>query len=104
MPKIEALHVHAWALLALAASPVNHATAQATVSPDQEYAKYVGRANAIEPQSNFGEKVNVRDGSFLIRTTNIEPTGTDWLIRLPRAFKLNIAGPAFETARGAANE
>lgn len=74
-------------LLALCLSALHEAAAQGAVTPDQEYAKSIGRASAIDPMTSMGEQVNLRDGSFQLRATDIELPGTGPIIRITRTFR-----------------
>lgn len=70
-----------------------------TVTPPQEYVKYVGRASAVEAFADFGDQVNLRDGSFQFRVTDFELPGTGPTIRFTRTFKPNSLGQyLFETS------
>lgn len=62
-------------LLVLSLPATHEAAAQSVMTPDQEYAKYVGKATAIEAFTDFGDRVNLRDGSLLVRATDIELPG-----------------------------
>lgn len=59
----------------------------AQVTPPQEYAKYVGKSNAVEAFADFGDQVNLRDGGLSLQTTDIELPGTGPTIRITRTFK-----------------
>lgn len=72
--------------------------AQTAVTPDREYAKYVGKSQSIDAQADFGTQVNLRDGSFLVRVTDIELSGTGPLIRLTRTFRPKLATQLMETS------
>ncbi len=88
-----------WAVGLGIAFTTNVAMAQPAITPDKEYAKYVGRAGAIEAFSDFGDQVNLRDGSFIVRTTDIELVGTGPTIRITRTFRPNsIAENLHETS------
>jgi len=58
-----------------------------SVTPDQEYAKFIGRARSVSPLTEFGDQINLRDGSLLMRATDIELRGTGPTIRLTRTYR-----------------
>lgn len=66
--------------------------AWAQITPPQEYARYVGRSSAVEAFADFGDQVNLRDGSLLIRVTDVELPGTGPTIRLTRTYRPNSLG------------
>lgn len=61
--------------------------AVAQVTPPQEYSKYVGKSNSVEAFAGFGEQINLRDGSFEVRSTDVELPGTGPTIRITRTFR-----------------
>ncbi|HLO95775.1 MAG TPA: hypothetical protein VK195_15795, partial [Burkholderiaceae bacterium] len=63
------------------------AQAQANMKPEQEYAKYVDRSRTVSPLSEFGEQVNLRDGSLSVRATDVEIPGIGPTIRITRTYR-----------------
>lgn len=70
------------------------------VTQPQEYAKYVGRSSMVEAFADFGDQVNLRDGSLLLRTTDIVLPGTGPTIRLTRTFNPDGLGQYFHETSG----
>ncbi len=66
--------------------------AKAQVTPPEQYAKYVGRASKVDAFADFGDQVNLRDGSFEVKATDIELPGTGPMIRITRTFRPNSLG------------
>ena len=63
-----------------------------TVTPPEEYAKYVGKATAVDAFADFGDQINLRDGSLQLRVTDIELPGLGPTIRLTRTFRPSNLG------------
>ena len=64
--------------------------AAAQLTPDQEYSKFVDRAKAITPMTEFGDQVSPRDGAVTMRATDVELRGTGPTIRITRSYNPNF--------------
>jgi YD repeat-containing protein len=68
----------------LGAVGTQHAVAQLT--PDQEYAKFIDKARAISPMTDFGDQISPRDGAVTVHATDVELRGIGPTIRVTRTY------------------
>lgn len=59
-----------------------------TVTPDQEYSRYLTAAQTITPVTEFGDQVSLRDGGLSFRQVDVELPGTGPTIRIVRTFRV----------------
>lgn len=71
-----------------------------TVTPPDEYSKYVGQSDRISSFKDFGDQVNLRDGSFQFKVTDVELLGVGPPIRLIRTYRPNSLGQDFRETSG----
>jgi len=76
------------------------ALAQTAMSPPQEYGKYIDHAGSIEGFADFGDQVNLRDGSLQVRYTDFELTGNGPTIRFTRTYRPGNHGELYYETSG----
>lgn len=74
--------------------------AQTPITPEREYAKFVGKAQAIAPMAEFGEQISLRDGSVVFRATDLELPGIGPTIRITRTYRPNRPSEFYRETSG----
>lgn len=74
--------------------------ARAAMKPEQEYAKHVDRSRKLTPMTEFGDQINLRDGSLIFRATDVELTGIGPTIRITRSFRPSRASDEYRETTG----
>lgn len=59
-----------------------------TVTPDQEYGRYLTTPQTISPVTEFGDQISLRDGALSFLQTDVELLGTGPAIRFVRSFSV----------------
>ncbi|MBL8279602.1 MAG: RHS repeat protein [Pelomonas sp.] len=91
--------LHVIGVAAVCAALAGTASAQSQ-TPGSEYGKFVDRARAVSPMSEFGDQVSLRDGALVIRATDIELKGTGPTIRITRSFQASKSGQDYRESSG----